>query len=206
VDTSDGDIVNALRAGNELAFIELVDRHSAAMLAVARRYVASPDVAEDVVQDTWVAVLKGIDGFEGRASLRTWLFRVLINIAKTRGVRDKRLLPVGTATDAGPTVPANRFRPAGDRWPGGWVRFPEAWVDSPERQLEASETLDVVRAALAALPELQRSVVALRDVEGYTSTEVCELLDLTAANQRVLLHRGRARVRAALACYLEVAS
>ncbi len=206
MDTSDGEIVDALRAGDERAFIELVDRHSAAMLAVARRYVASPDVAEDVVQDTWVAVLKGIDGFEGRASLRTWLFRVLINIAKTRGIRDKRLLPVGSAADAEPTVRADRFRPAEDRWPGHWVQFPEPWVDSPERRLEASETLDVVRTALAALPEFQRLVVALRDVEGYTSVEVCDLLDLTAANQRVLLHRGRARVREALAGYFEVAS
>ncbi len=140
------------------------------MLAVARTHVASREVAEDVVQDTWLALLKGIDGFEGRSSLRTWLFRVLTNIAKTRGIRDKRPIP---ASRQGPTVDRDRFRPP-----------------------TTNET------AIAYLPERQRNVVWLRDVAGFDSDEVCDLLDLTAGNQRVLLHRGRAAVRQALEEYL----
>jgi len=207
VSTTDDELVDALRAGDERAFVELVDRYSPAMLSVARAHVANREVAEDVVQDTWLALLKGIDGFEGRASLRTWLFRVLVNIAKTRGVREKRSTPVDLAvTDSGPTVSANRFQSAGDRWPGHWVRFPERWTESPERSLLSGEALDLVRRELARLPEQQRLVVSMRDVDGYDSVEVCALLELSAANQRVLLHRGRARIRAALAGYFEAVS
>ena len=152
------------------------------------------------MQDTWLALLKGIDGFEGRSTLRTWLFRVLVNIAKTRGVREKRSIPIDMHADTHePTVSPDRFQSATDRWPGHWVRFPQAWPDTPERNLLAAEALALVRRELDRLPEQQRLVVALRDVEGYDSSEVCALLDLTAANQRVLLHRGRARIREALA-------
>jgi RNA polymerase sigma-70 factor (ECF subfamily) len=185
--TADDELVDALRAGDERAFAELVDRYSPAMLAVARTHVAGREVAEDVVQDTWLALLKGIDGFEGRSSLRTWLFRVLTNIAKTRGVRDKR-------------------QGDGDPQPGQWVRSPVSWHESPERSLLSSEIFDLVHRELARLPEQQRLVVSLRDVDGFEADEVCTLLDLTAANQRVLLHRGRARIRAALAEYLEHAA
>ena len=205
--TIDDELIDALRAGDERAFTDLVDRHSPAMLSVARRYVATREVAEDVVQDTWLALLKGIDGFEGRSTLRTWLFRVLVNIAKTRGVREKRTTPFGASLDMDtPTVPADRFQTGADPWPGHWVRFPQVWVDTPERNLLAAETLALVRAALERLPEQQRLVVAMRDVEGYDSTEVCELLELSMANQRVLLHRGRARIREALVGYFEAAS
>lgn len=204
MDNTDGELVDALRAGDERAFADLVDRYSPAMLAVARTHVASREAAEDVVQDTWLALLKGIDGFEGRASLRTWLFRVLVNIAKTRGVRDKRTTPV-SALGAGAAVAPDRFRTAGDRWAGHWVRFPATWVESAERALLSTEALDLVRRELARLPEQQRNVVGLRDVDGYESREVCTLLNLTAANQRVLLHRGRARIREALAGYFEAA-
>ncbi|HEV7206627.1 MAG TPA: sigma-70 family RNA polymerase sigma factor [Jatrophihabitans sp.] len=200
----DDDLVDRLRSGDERAFVELVDRHSPSMLAVARAHVASREVAEDVVQDTWLALLKGIDGFEGRSSLRTWLFRVLVNIAKTRGVREKRSTPVDLRDEPG--VRPDRFQGAGEEWPGHWVRFPMPWRDSPERRLLSGEALDLVRRELDRLPEQQRIVVSLRDVEGYDSDEVCALLELTAANQRVLLHRGRARIREALAGYFGRAS
>ncbi len=198
----DDELVDRLRLGDERAFAELVDHYSPSMLAVARTHVASREVAEDVVQDTWLALLKGIDGFEGRSSLRTWLFRVLVNIAKTRGVREKR----GTAVDTNgaadqPSVSPDRFQSDDSRWPGHWVRFPTPWRESPEHRLLAGEALDLVRHELARLPHQQRIVVSLRDVDGYDSDEVCALLDLTAANQRVLLHRGRARIRQALAGY-----
>lgn len=203
----DDELVDALRAGDERVFADLVDRYSPGMLAVARRYVGSREVAEDVVQDTWIALLTGLDRFEGRASLRTWLFRVLVNIAKTRGVREKRTTPFDASVDgSSPTVPPDRFQSGGDRWPGHWVRFPAPWVDSPERSLLAAETLALVRAELDRLPEQQRLVVAMRDVEGYASDEVCALLELSAVNQRVLLHRGRARLRAALADYFEASA
>lgn len=202
---TDLELVEALRAGDERVFADLVDRYSPAMLAVARAHVASREVAEDVVQDTWLALLKGIDGFEGRSSLRTWLFRVLVNIAKTRGVREKRMTPTDLLGSDASTASPDRFQSAGDRWPGHWTRFPRQWVESPERSLLAGEALDLVRRELARLPEQQRRVVALRDVDGYDSSEVCVLLDLTAANQRVLLHRGRARIRVALAGYFQTA-
>ena len=204
VDDADEDLVDGLRAGDERAFADLVDRYSPSMLAVARTHVASREIAEDVVQDTWVALLKGIDGFEGRSSLRTWLFRVLVNIAKTRGVREKRIMPVDM--NDGPTVSPDRFQPAGAQWPDHWVRFPMPWRESPEHRLLSGEALDLVRRELARLPEQQRIVVSLRDVDGYDSGEVCALLELTAANQRVLLHRGRARIREALAGYFASAS
>lgn len=202
MDAPDEQLVDRLRAGDEQAFAGLVDRYSPSMLAVARTHVASREVAEDVVQDTWLALLKGIDAFEGRSSLRTWLFRVLINIAKTRGVRERRTSAVDLNGRAGrPTVPADRFQPDDAQWAGHWARFPMPWRDSPEHSLLAGEAVDVVRGALARLPEQQRIVVTLRDVEGYDAEEVCALLDLTAGNQRVLLHRGRARVRQTLAGY-----
>ncbi len=198
----DGQLVDRLRVGDEQAFAELVDRYSPSMLAVARTHVASREVAEDVVQDTWLALLKGIDGFEGRSSLRTWLFRVLVNIAKTRGVREKRCTTVDMSdAPTHPTVSPDRFESGDSQWPGHWVRFPVPWRESPEHSLLAGEALDLVRHELAQLPQQQRIVVSLRDVDGYDSDEVCALLDLTAANQRVLLHRGRARIRQALAGY-----
>lgn len=203
----DDDLVKRLRAGDERAFADLVDRYSPSMLVVARTHVASREIAEDVVQDTWLALLKGIDGFEGRSNLRTWLFRVLVNIAKTRGVREKRSTPVDMHVGHDhPTVSPNRFQPADAQWPDHWVRFPMPWRDSPENRLLSGEALDLVRRELARLPEQQRIVVSLRDVDGYDSAEVCALLDLTAANQRVLLHRGRARIREALAEYFATAS
>jgi len=204
VERTEEQLVDALRARDERAFAELVDRHSPAMLALARGHVSSREVAEDVVQETWLALLKGIDGFEGRSSLRTWLFRVLVNIAKTRGVRDKRTVPMNLQDE--PTVSPERFQSAAARWPGHWVRFPRPWPETPEHLALSGEAFELVQQELARLPQQQRLVVSLRDVDGYDSDEVCALLDLTPANQRVLLHRGRARIRAALADYFEAAS
>jgi RNA polymerase sigma-70 factor (ECF subfamily) len=200
--THETELVAALRAGDERAFAEIVDAYSPSMLAVARLYVASREVAEEVVQDAWLALLKGIDRFEGRSSLRTWLFRMLINIAKTRGVRERRFVLI----DDGPTVDPRRFRGEDDPYPRNWALPPGDWTESPERSLLATEAVGLVQRELDRLPEQQRLVVRLRDIDGFDADEVCLLLELTPGNQRVLLHRGRARIRTALAQYFEVAS
>ncbi len=198
-------LVAALRAGDEAAFADLVDRHASAMLRVARGYVRSAEIAEDVVQETWIALLKGIATFEGRSSLRTWLFTVLINIAKARGLREQRVAETERAAHAGYTVDPARFRDADDRWPGHWKLHEEPlpFPDTPEGAVLGSELVAVARSSLDTLPERQRTVVTLRDMLGFESDEVCELLGVSVANQRVLLHRGRAAVRQALEEYLK---
>ena len=198
-------LIAALRARDEAAFAALVDRHTPAMLRVARGYVRSREVAEEVVQETWIALLKGIDTFEGRSSLRTWLFTVMINIAKSRGIRERRGEDAEIAAFTGGTVDPARFRPAGQRWAGHWKsgEEPSPFPDTPEGSVLGRELVDVARAELDRLPERQRQVVTLRDMLGFDSSEVCQLLDISVANQRVLLHRGRAVVRKALEDYLE---
>jgi RNA polymerase sigma-70 factor, ECF subfamily len=193
-------LVQALRSGDEQAFAALVDTWSGWMLRLAREHVATGSLAEDVVQETWLAVLEGLDGFRGEASLRTWVYRILVNQAKRRGVREKRTLPFASLVDedAGPTVEPGRFQAAGDPHPGGWRQFPEEW---PEQVALTREVRAVVLSALAELPARQRIVVALRDLDGHTADEVCDLLGVSAGNQRVLLHRGRAVVRAHLERY-----
>ena len=197
-------LIAALRARDEAAFAALVDRHTPAMLRVARGYVRSREVAEEVVQETWIALLKGIDTFEGRSSLRTWLFTVMINIAKSRGIRERRGEDAEIAAFTGGTVDPARFRPAGQRWAGHWKsgEEPSPFPDTPEGSVLGRELVDVARAELDRLPERQRQVVTLRDMLGFDSSEVCQLLDVSVANQRVLLHRGRAVVRKALEDYL----
>jgi RNA polymerase sigma-70 factor (ECF subfamily) len=194
-------LVASLRAGDEGAFADLVDGWSGSMLRLARSYVGTAGAAEEVVQDTWLAVLQGLDGFRGQASLRTWVYRILVNQARRRGARDARTVPFASLArdQAGPTVDPSRFRAAGERYPGGWRELPEEW---PEQVTLTKEVQDVVLAALATLPPRQRTVVALRDVDGHTAQEVSVLLDVTPGNQRVLLHRGRAVVRAHLERYL----
>jgi RNA polymerase sigma-70 factor (ECF subfamily) len=195
-------IVALLRKRDEAMFAALIDAWSPGMLRAARAFVADDHTAQDVVQDTWLGVVRGLDGFAGRSSLRTWVYRILINRAKTRGVRDARAIPVSpTDDDRGPTVDPARFRGPGDPYPGHWRSHPPAWP-TPEDGVLAAETRRHLAAALAALPERQRIVVTLRDVDGYTSDEVCDLLTISAGNQRVLLHRGRAALRAALEDYL----
>lgn len=197
-------MIAALRARDEAVFAQLVDQHSPALLRVARGYVSSREIAEEVVQETWIALLKGIDKFEGRSSLRTWLFTVMINIAKTRGVRERRGDDAEIAAFTGGTVDPARFRPAGQRWAGHWKSSeqPSPFPDTPEGSVLGRELVDVARAELDKLPERQRQVVTMRDMLGFDSGEVCELLDISVANQRVLLHRGRAAVRKALEDYL----
>ena len=201
-------LVAALREGDQTVFAELVDRHTASMLRVARGYVPSHEIAEEVVQETWIALLKGIERFEGRSSLRTWLFSVLINIAKARGSRERRDADTAIAAYTGGTVDPGRFRGAQDRYPGHWrpTDVPAAFPDTPEGSVLGDELVSVARRELDNLPERQRAVVALRDMLGFDSAEVCELLDISTANQRVLLHRGRAAVRQVLEDYLAEAA
>jgi RNA polymerase sigma-70 factor (ECF subfamily) len=199
----DRDLVASLRAGDEQAFAALIDGWSGSMLRMARLHVPSDSVAEEVVQDTWLAVLTGLDRFRGESSLRTWVYRILVNQAKTKGARERRTVPFASLSDEeGPSVDPSRFQGAGDPHPGGWRRFPDAW---PEQSLLAREVHQVVARALEALPPRQRAVVALRDLDGHTAEEVSELLTITAGNQRVLLHRGRAVVRAHLERYYDTA-
>ena len=202
---TDEQILVALKRGDESAFCQLVERHQSLMLRVARRYVRSAAVAEDVVQETWLGVLSGLDRFEGRASLKTWIFRILTNRAITRAEREGRVLPFSSVAgdDADPAVEPDRFRPEGDQWPGGWKSFPASWDGLPEERLLARETLALVGAAIAALPERQHVVILMRDIEGWSAGEVCEALAISEANQRVLLHRARSKVRRSLEAYFE---
>jgi RNA polymerase sigma-70 factor (ECF subfamily) len=198
-------LLAALRDGDEAAFAQLVDQHAPSMLRVARGYVPSREIAEEVVQETWLALLKGIDNFEGRSSLRTWLFAVMINIAKSRGIRERRDADAAIVAFTGGSVDPARFRAADDPYPGHWKQGeePAPFPDTPEGSLLGNELVDVARRELDKLPDRQRMVVTLRDMLGFDSGEVCELLDISVANQRVLLHRGRAAVRQALEDYLE---
>jgi RNA polymerase sigma-70 factor (ECF subfamily) len=191
-------VVDRLRQRDEAVFALLLDTWSRGMLRAARVYVASEQSAEDVVQDTWLAVIRGIDRFEGRSSLRTWVYRILVNLAKTRGVREGRTVLAGLPED-GPTVDPARFQGPDDPYPGHWRAFPA----SPESWVLSREVHGVVDRALAGLPDRQRIVITLRDIEGYTSEEVCSILEISAANQRVLLHRARAAVRGRLEEYFE---
>ncbi len=171
-------------------------------------YTPTRAVAEDVVQETWLGVLQGLDRFEGRSSLKTWIFRILTNRAKTRGTRERRSIPFSSFADPSadgpePAVDPSRFHGEDDRWPHGWASPPTSWDEVPEDRLLSSETLGKVAEAIASLSGAQREVITLRDVEGWTSAEVCNHLGLSETNQRVLLHRARAKVRSALEEYLQ---
>ena len=195
-------LADQLRSGDPEAFSRLLDLYGSSMLRVARGYVSSREQAEDVVQETWIAVLKGIDKFEGRASLRTWIFTILINVAKKHGLAERRHTDTAVRVMTGGTVDPDRFRDAGDPLPGHWKEPPAPFPDTPEGSLLSGELTRVATAGLDRLPARQREVVTLRDVQGFSSEEVCQLLDISAANQRVLLHRGRAVVRQELETYL----
>ncbi len=201
-------LVAALRNGDEAAFVQLIDMYHGAMLRLARSYVSDRAVAEEVVQETWLGVIRGIDRFEGRSSLKTWLFRILTNTAKKRGVRERRTVPFSAlagAADEGDegVVDAERFLPQGHLWAGHWAAAPTSWGPAPEERLLAGEARQVIEGAIATLPNTQRQVITLRDVDGWSSEEVCSLLEITEVNQRVLLHRARTKVRAALEEYFE---
>ena len=183
----------------------LVEQLQPAMLRVARMYVSTGAVAQEVVQDAWLAVLRGLGSFEGRSSLRTWIFRILINIAKTRGQREGRSVPFASLAGGdleGPTVDADRFDAPASSPRAHWSTLPDDWAGIPEDRLLGRETLGVIARAIAGLPPMQAEVIRLRDAMGWSSEEVRNALDLTETNQRVLLHRARAHVRRAMEDYL----
>ena len=201
----EAELLDALRAGDEDAFRALVREYQPSLVRVARIYVPTQAAAEEVAAETWLGVLKGLPRFEGRSSLRTWIFRILTNIAKTRAVREGRTLPFSALSDPGrvpeAAVEPDRFLdPEHPRWPGHWAQKPRAW---PEEALLAAETRERLAEAIDALPATQRAVISLRDLEGWSSEEVRNALDLSETNQRVLLHRARSKVRAALESYLD---
>ena len=201
----DACLVAALRRGDEAAFALLLDTYQATMVRLALLYVASYAVAEEVVQETWLEVFRGLERFEARSSLKTWIFRILTNVAKTRGQREARSVPFATLGDADddpaePAVAPERFR-ASAPWAGGWVSAPQSWEDLPEERFLSAETRGRIAQAIAALAPAQRAVITLRDVEGWTAEEVCSVLGVSAANQRVLLHRARSKVRGVLEQY-----
>jgi RNA polymerase sigma-70 factor, ECF subfamily len=202
---AEGELLDALRAGDEEAFAALVREYHPSLVRVARMYVSTLASAEEVVQETWLGVLNGIDRFEGRSSLRTWIFRILTNIAKTRAQRDGRTLPFSALQDPArvpeAAVEADRFLDTEHpRWPGHWASHPTEW---PEERLLAAETREKLAEAIEALPATQRAVISLRDIEGWSSDEVRNALDLSETNQRVLLHRARSKVRRALESHLQ---
>jgi RNA polymerase sigma-70 factor (ECF subfamily) len=202
----DARLHRALLGGDEEAFRGLIERYHAPLVRLAMTYVRDPGVAEEVVQETWLGVLEGLERFERRSLLKTWIFRILTNKAKTRAVRERRSVPFSSlspAADEGPSVEPERFLDSRHAvWPGHWASPPRSWDDVPERHLESAEVRGVIEAAIAELPPLQAQVISLRDVEGWSATEVCELLELSEVNQRVLLHRARSKVRAALERFL----
>jgi RNA polymerase sigma-70 factor (ECF subfamily) len=203
---SDEALLRRLRAGDETAFMDLVGRYGPLMLRIALSHVSSRSVAEEVVQEAWLGVLTGLDRFEGRSSLKTWIMRIAANQARSRGERERRTVPVSALGDDedGPAVEPSRFRPFDDpRYPGGWARPPQDW---PEQHLLAGETLQLVRDAIAGLPPRQQEVILLRDVEGWEPDEISDALGLSPGNQRVLLHRARSTVRGRLEDYLEAAA
>jgi len=199
--TDESELIAALRYGDQVAFAELVNKHTPALLRAARTYVPSHAIAEEVVQETWIALVKGVGKFEGRSSLRTWLFAVMANIAKARGVRERRDKEALIAA-MGPTVDPSRFHGPDDPRAGAWKDPPVAFPDSPEGSVLGRELRAIAQRELDKLPSRQRAVVTLRDLIGVDSAEVCELLDITPANQRVLLHRGRTAIRQTLEDYL----
>ena len=198
-------LVERLRRGDEQAFMDLVARWSPSMMRVARLYVPSAAVAEEVVQETWLAVLTGLERFEERSSLRTWVFSILVNRARTRGERERRTVPFGALAREEvegefAAVDPERFVREGDAV-GAWAAPPVRWWEQPEKALQSDEAVARIEAEIAKLPETQRLVITMRDVAGLSSEEVRHALDLSETNQRVLLHRARAKVRAALEDY-----
>jgi RNA polymerase sigma-70 factor (ECF subfamily) len=202
---SEADLVQRLRDGDERAFEAAVESLYPAMIAVARSYVRSLAVADEVVQDAWLGVIRGLEGFEGRSSLKVWVLQIVANIARKRAGREARSVPFSSFEHEGeePAVDRGRFHGAGDRYPGHWKLYPTDWRTLPEVKLLAGETLELVQRAIEELPEAQRVVITMRDIAGCTAAEVCETLDISQGNQRVLLHRARAKVRSRLERHID---
>jgi RNA polymerase sigma-70 factor (ECF subfamily) len=206
--TDERELVEALRARDERAFEHLVDLHHASMLRLALSFVHNRAVAEEVVQEAWLGVLTGLDRFEARSSLRTWIYRIVANRAKTRAEREGRTIPFSALADPGedePAVDPERFQPSDHRWAGHWTAYPQRWHAGPEQRLLAGEARARIERAIAQLPPAQRIVVTLRDIEGCEADEVCNVLDISVTNQRVLLHRARSRLRQVLEDYFNQA-
>jgi RNA polymerase sigma-70 factor, ECF subfamily len=205
---SEPHLIELLRNGDEHAFALLVERYYRAMLRLAMIYVPKQIIAEEVVQETWMGVLQGLSRFEGRSSLKTWIFRILTNRAKTYALREGRSVPFSSLSDAEvdasePAVDPDRFFPPGAGRAGAWISLPDNWDEIPEKRLLSQETYVCIEAAIEALPPNQRSVITLHDIEGLTAEEICNVLNVSEANQRVLLHRARSKVRRALERYLD---
>lgn len=204
----EGRLLEALRNGDEAAFTELVAAYGPMLMRLALMHVPSRAVAEEVVQETWLAVLNGIDRFQGRSSLKTWITSILLNTARTRGERERRVLPFSLLRRRGeegrdePALPPERFQGRRGQNPGHWARPPVDW-GPPEERLATDAARAALLEAIAALPPRQRDVIALRDISGWSSQEVRNALDLSETNQRVLLHRARSKVRAALEKHFE---
>ncbi len=201
-------LIEQLRGGNEAAFVSLVDRYAPTMLRLAMIYVRVWAVAEEVVQEAWVGILESLHRFEGRSSLKTWMFHILTNCAITRAQREGRSIPFSSLPDLDtdldePAVDLDRFLPADQQWAGHWVSFPSNWQEMPEERLLSQETRACLEQAIEALPPSQREIIVLRDIEGWTSEETCRFLSISEVNQRVLLHRARSKVRGALEKYFE---
>src|SRR5437764_9947811 len=201
--TDDSYLVEQLRSGNEAAFVSLIDSDASTMLRLAMVYVRARTIAEEVVQETWLAALEGLNRFEGRSSLKTWLFRILTNGAITRAQREGRSIPFSSLTNsdpdlAEPAVDPDRFFPADHQWAGQWVSFPSNWQEMPEERVLSGETRARLEKAIEALPPSQRQIIIMRDIEGWTSEETCNFLGISEVNQRVLLHRARSKVRGML--------
>jgi RNA polymerase sigma-70 factor, ECF subfamily len=196
-------LIKRLKSRDEAAFAELVERYYGYLLQLANFFVSNRAVAEEVVQEAWLAVLNGIDRFEERSSFKTWISRIVMNLAKTRGVRESRMVPFSEfaeneAEGREPSVDPARFRSASDEYPDHWSVAPRPWNADPETRLLATETMAVLDAAVESLPETQRLVLTMRDVNGWTAEEVCNILAISETNQRVLLHRARSKVRGIL--------
>jgi RNA polymerase sigma-70 factor (ECF subfamily) len=211
--SSEAALLAALRRGDENAFSALVDAYGATMHRVALTFVRSTAVADEVVQEAWLGALRGLDRFEGRSALKTWLCRIVANIARTHAVREARTVPFSSlelareaSSENEPALPLDRFQGPDDEYPGRWVSNPTPWSAAPDTAAVSAETRDLIADTISGLPDGQRIVITLRDVEGWDSAEVCSVLELSETNQRVLLHRARAKVRAALERYLTTES
>ena len=205
MEISDREVCAALRRRDEAAFSALVERYHLPLKRLALAYVRTDAVAEEVVQETWLGVVRGIDRFEGRSSLKTWIYQILTNTAKTRGARESRTVPLSAlelAGDEAAVDPSRFLDEQHERWPGHWAAPPARWDEVPEECVTGKETLATVKRAISKLPPVQRQVIVLRDIEGWEADEVCDLLELSEANQRVLLHRARSKVRQALEDHL----
>ena len=199
LDFSDDDVlVKALVARDADAFAYLLERYNSTLVRLAQQYVPSRAVAEEVVQETWLAVIDGIDRFEQRSSLKTWLFRILVNVARSHGVKENRSIPFAATAvlEEEPAVDPRRFR-RGLRARGAWKRPPHPWSEPEQRAVDA-ETLETIQSAIDRLPPDQREVITMRDLVGWSAAEVCDALEVSDSNQRVLLHRARSKVRASL--------